>query len=455
MGAGRKDRPARRRPRSSRTSRAGAVLCLLAVTLAGCAGTTTDAGSTEITIWHHGGQPKERALLADQVERFNTRSSRVHARVIEIAEAEYPDRVQLAAVTGELPDLLDLDGPSTMNYVYQQQLRPLNGLLSANVRADLTESIRSQGSHDGQLYSVGAIDSGLCLYASRRALNAVGAGVPRSWADAWTAAEFEGILKRLAARDPDGRVLDVALNYGIGEWYTYAFAPIVWSAGGNLMRDGQTSDVKHTLVLPAVATALDRFGGWVRRYVDPNDRPTQDAFTTGRVALSWGGHWRYADYRAALGDDLVILPLPDFGLGAKTGAGSWAWGITTVSKHPEAAAQFLDMLMSTDEVLAASQASGAPPGTTSAFRSSPAYAPGGPLSLFAEALSGACGARAAVGCTAVSRPPSAAYPVITNAFQDVIKTVLAGGEALPALERAASLIDHDYTENAGYRVERP
>src|SRR5687767_15335853 len=43
----------------------------------------------------------------------------------------------------------------------------------------------------------------------------------------------------------------------------------------------------------------------------------------GRVALSWTGHWKYPSYRAALGRDLILLPLPDFGHGVKTGMGSW------------------------------------------------------------------------------------------------------------------------------------
>ena len=45
-------------------------------------------------------------------------------------------------------------------------------------------------------------------------------------------------------------------------------------------------------------------------YVDPNIDDA--AFTKKRVALSWVGHWVYQDYVLAAGDDLVVLPLPNF-----------------------------------------------------------------------------------------------------------------------------------------------
>ena len=41
------------------------------------------------------------------------------------------------------------------------------------------------------------------------------------------------------------------------------------------------------------------------------------------------------------------MPLPDFGQGSKTGQGSWNWGITAGSKHPQAAVEFLRFLLQT------------------------------------------------------------------------------------------------------------
>ncbi|HDJ85552.1 MAG TPA: hypothetical protein ENG84_02540 [Gammaproteobacteria bacterium] len=66
---------------------------------------------------------------------------------------------------------------------------------------------------------------------------------------------------------------------------------------------------------------------WFREgYVDPNLDGA--AFTGGRVALAWGGHWNYPCYHRALGRDLVLMPLPRFGPRLVTDSGSWNWGIT-------------------------------------------------------------------------------------------------------------------------------
>jgi multiple sugar transport system substrate-binding protein len=359
---------------------AAAALAGLSVTGPGTPGPDRPGeGPVRLTFWRHDGQPAERAGFADQIRRFERSRPGVRVSVVQVPEAEYPDRVQLAALRSELPDILDVDGPVLANYAYQGVLAPLDELVADRTREDLTPSTRRQGTLDGHLYGVGAIDSGLGLFASRRALRAVGARIPRSWSDAWTAREFDAVLSRLAHRDRDGRVLDLALDYGVGEWFTYAFAPVVWSAGGTFGDPPTFSTARRTLPTPGTVEAVRRLARWATTYTDHHG-DDRAAFTGGRVALSCAGHWRYRLYHAALGDDLVVLPLPDFGRGARTTSGSWAWAIAATSQHPREAAELLDFLLSTSEVLAASAASGGPPGTSSASLLSPAYRPGGPPS---------------------------------------------------------------------------
>jgi multiple sugar transport system substrate-binding protein len=105
------------------------------------------------------------------------------------------------------------------------------------------------------------------------------------------------------------------------------------------------------------------------------------------VALSWVGHWEYPRYAKAAGDDLIVLPLPDFGQGSRTGQGSWVWGMTATGQHA-AAASFLNFLLQTDEVLAMAGANGAVPASRSAIAKSKLYRADGPLHLFVEQLTG-------------------------------------------------------------------
>ena len=181
--------------------------------------------------------------------------------------------------------------------------------------------------------------------------------------------------------------------------------------------------------------------GWIEKgYVDPN--LDDGAFTEGRVALSWGGHWNYPRYHKAAGRDLAILPLPDFGRGMRTDQGSWNWGITKGCDHPRAAGRFLAFLLRDRQVLAMTRANGAVPGTRSALRKSKLYGPGGPLRLFAEQLRGGY---------AMPRPKTPAYPVISTIFRDAIADIRHGMAVKKVLDRAAGKIDDDLEANQGYR----
>ena len=190
-------------------------------------------------------------------------------------------------MAGDLPDVLEFDGPYLYNYIWQRHLIPLEDVLPHSLLDDLLPSIVAQGSYGQHLYSVGVYDSGLGLYARKSALQKIGARIPASAADAWSIDEFNQILRQLAALDDDQAVLDIKLNYS-GEWYTYGFSPLLQSAGADLIdrRSYQASD--GIINSPAAVSAMQQLQNWIQRgHVDPN--LDDAAFTSGRVAsvLGW------------------------------------------------------------------------------------------------------------------------------------------------------------------------
>ena len=366
-----------------------------------------------------------------------------------ITEGDYNDVLQAAVVGGTLPDVVEVDGPMVSSFASQDALVPLDGLLPARTLADQLPSLRDQGTVDGETYAVGTFDSGLGLYADRRQLERAGITWPTGYRDAWTAAEFTDVLERLARGDDDGQVLDTKVNYGVGEWLTYGFAPLVASAGGQLL-DPETGEAAGHLDSSAAREALGLLSNW-SRYVDPNAE--DDAFVERRVALSWVGHWEYPRYTQALGDDLLVLPLPDLGHGAKTGQGSWAWGVTADDgAHASASADFVDFLLSEREVLRMADANGAVPGTQAALPDSTLYQPDGPLRLFADQLLAGCGAAEPTpDCVAVPRPMTPGYPLLSSQFATAVSKALAGKDATAALLEAARLVDRDREVNGDWR----
>lgn len=436
-------------PRSRTVARAAALAAaLLALTSCQSADSPSGPSVQRLRVWAHSGTPQERDTLTAQVTEWDRSRSDVDVDLRIVTEGDYNDAIQAAAASGDLPDVLEVDGPVLGNLDYQGVLADLGPVLPAGAADDLLPSLRAQGTARGRLVGVGTFESGLGLFASRSRLRAAGVRVPTGLADAWTGAELEAALRALAAKDPDRKVLDLKLAYGTGEWLTYGFSPLLWSAGADLV-DRRTGLATGVLDGPAGVRAMTALQRW-SRYVDPD--PKDSAFVRGDVALSWVGHWAYPDYAKALGDDLVVLPLPDLGGGPKTGQGSWTWGVAETSRAKGAAGELLAFLLRTDQVSRTALANGAVPGTVAALAASPLYGRGGRLELLGEQLSRTCGSGAVTqGCVAVPRPVTPAYPVVTARVAHAVADVLAGKDVATSLRTAAAAVDADNRANKGYR----
>jgi multiple sugar transport system substrate-binding protein len=300
-------------------------------------------------------------------------------------------------------------------------------------------SIIEQGMYQGHLYGVGTFDSGLSLYARRSLLEKINARIPAHPEQAWSVQEFEQILARLTTMDEDGAVLDLKLNYP-DEWFSYGFSPVLQSAGGDLVDRSDYQSASGVLNGTTSVTAMQHIQDWLSKgRVDPN--VDDAAFVSGRVALSWAGHWEYRRYHETFGDDLVLVPLPDFGKGSRTGQGSWVWGISRHTQATDKAAQVIEFLLQPDQILALTEANAAVPATRKAIDQSSLYQQGGPLHLFVVQL--------AEGY-AVPRPQTPAYPVISAIFRKAFADIRNGMPVQEALDRAAYLIDEDIRDNRGY-----
>lgn len=444
---------------SGRLTRVAAMVAVAGLGLTACSSGSSDSGgdATEassaaatgaatgaIKVWAHQGQPAEVTALQDAVKNFNSSQSDIQVELKLIPEADYTKSVT-AASAEELPDVLEIDGPNVASMVYDQKIQPVGSFASADTVSNQSDSIKVQNTVGDQLYAISQFNAGLGLAGNKKLLDAAGVKYPTSIDEAWTADDFGTALKTLAGKAKSGKALDIKENYGLtGEWATFAFSPIVWSAGGNLLQDGKAEGYLNKA---EVVSAMKQFQGW-KDYIDPNTK--DDAFKSGSVALSWFGHWMYPDYSKALGEDLVVMPLPKWGNGVKTGQGSWTWGVSAKSQSGPAAGKFLDFLANDENVSAMTTANGAPPATNSAFASSKLYKDGGPLYLLAEQLSKSCGTTPAADCVATSRPVTAGYPVVTKAFATAFDEIYKGTDPQTALDTAAKTIDTDFADNDGY-----
>lgn len=416
------------------------MVCCAALIATGAAAQGT--APVMVSMWVHSDPgTAEEAAYRMFVEDFNKQNPSIQVELATPVKQPYETSVQNAAKQRKLPCILDFDGPKVYQYAWRKNIIPLDDFPGIGaLKAEMLPTLLRQGTYNGKLYSVAQFDSGLGLWGNKTLLEKAGVGFPTSARQRWGLAEFESALKKLK---DSGVVfpLDMKLNYGAGEWYTYGFSPIVQSMGGDLIDRKTFSTAQGLINGPAAVKAMGLLKEWIERgYVNPKAKADDD-FVKGLSALSYVGHWTFRDYKKALGDRLVLIPMPAFGERAVTGAGSWSFAISSDCKEPQAAAKVLAHLMSPGEVLRVSGANGAMPGTNSALSLSNDYGVKGELRVYVQQ------SRQGV---AMVRPETPAYPELSRVFSQAVAKILSGADVKKTLDAAAGEVDRDIRMNNGY-----
>lgn len=402
-------------------------------------------GEVKLSLWFHSGRAEERAAIATVIEDFNNQNKGITVEVVQLPEGSYNVQVQAAALAGDLPDILDFDGPNVYNYAWSGYLIPLDGYLTEVVKNDFLPSILAQALYNSRIYNLGSFDSGLALWGNREYLEKAGVRIPSGVEDGWDQPEFLEALEKLKALPEVDYPLDLKMNYGVGEWFTYGISPILQSFGADLIDRASFQSAEGVLNGQEAVKAMTFFQRLFQRgYAKTSQAGDDDFYGKKTAALSYVGHWAWQTHHKALGDDLVLLPMPKFGKKVVTGMGSWTWGITTNSKHPKLAWKVVAHLLSSKSIMEITNSNGAVPSRRSAIDRSELYAPGGPLRLFAQQLESGYG---------VPRPQTPAYPVITAAFAEAVQNIVSGADVKAELDKAVRTIDQDIMDNRGYPPE--
>lgn len=396
---------------------------------------------TEVTMWYHGaGNEVESNILGGIVDDFNASQSDWAVSVESFPQQSYNESVVAAALAGNLPCIIDVDGPIMPNWAWSGYMQPLN--IDESLITDFLPG--TKGMWDGALYSIGLWDAAVALYARESTLEELGLRRP-TLEEPWTGEEFMAALEAAKASGNYDYALDLGMN-DQGEWYPYAFLPFLWSHGGSLVdRDGYA-----TAEGALNGDAGLAFGEWWASLFaggyapgtseDPADQQT--GFIDGSFAFQWNGNWRAVATMAEV-DDVVFLPAPDFGAGNYIGGGSWQFGVSESCESPEGANAFIEHAIQDKYLAAFSDGIGLIPSTPSAAEMTENYAEGGPLAVFFE-LSNQ---------QAQLRPVTPGYVVQSSVFTKAMADIANGADPADTLDAAVDEIDSDIEANQGYGHE--
>lgn len=397
--------------------------------------------NVELSVWVHDGTPAENVATQAIVEAFNTAYTgqiQIELQSISNQGSDYQNQVTSAAVAGELPDILDVDGPFVASYAYGQIFQPLGDYFSAEELADFVPSIIQQGTWNDQLWALGAFSGSEGVLYNLDVFEAAGLTAPTAVADAWDWARFDEVARQLNQGEVKG--LDLHMDYGAGEWFTYGFTPLIWSNNGDLLSpeldaaDGFMNGAATVEALTAVQALF------TDEIVLASPSPTQ--FEEGLAAMQMIGGWVIPALEADFPETRwSIMPLPYFQTPVSP-AGSWAWGITQGASNPDAAAEvirwFLDPEAGVAPIVEANRLA---PSRPSAYPLVPFYSEL-PYSVYGEQIQQ----------TARARPVTPAYPVVTARFAEAFANISLGGDVQGELDAAAGAVDEDYERNDGYQA---
>ena len=394
---------------------------------------------TELSLWYHGaGNSAERDTLLTVINDFNASQDDWEVVLEEFPQESYNESIVAAALSGNLPDIIDVDGPVMPNWAWSGYMQPLD-LPEGALDNFLPGAV---GEWDGEVYSVGLWDAAVAVYARRSVLEENGIRIP-TLEEPWTLEEFDAALETLQATGEFEYAFDPGLA-DTGEWYPYAFSPFLQSFGGDLVDRETYLSAENVL---NGEEALE-FGTWWQSLFERGLAPgtsqdsadRQTGFLDGDYALQWNGNWNALAALEQYGDDMLFLPAPDFGEGPVIGAASWQFGVSADSEHPEGANEFIAFAIQPEYLAMFSQATGLIPATPEAAAMTENYAEGGPLAVFFDLSEN----------QALIRPPTPGYVVAALVFEKALADIANGADVQDTLDAAVDEIEADIENNSGY-----
>jgi fructooligosaccharide transport system substrate-binding protein len=392
-----------------------------------------------LRVWSHQGQAAENAALRAIAAAFN----RAHAgRGVGVELSFFPDfhyteKLSIAAAAHDLPDAFELDGPLVARFVDAGLVAPLAPHFSDAELGDFLPTVIDQGTIEGTLYTLGAFDSAVVLYYDRVRFAEAGIAAPAP-AQGFTWPDFVSACERLAAIGVEPLALHLGESHD--EWFTYAFSPVVWSGGGELVgADGRS--VRGVLSSAQNVRSLQAWQALVSRGFARADPVDPDPFGGGACAMDWSGHWMARSHSSRKGEALGVMVLPRLGQKSVAPCGSFCWAISSTTKQPELAALWVrwitDPSHGVEPLIAAN---GAIPGRKSVFSRFPEYETL-PYVLFRQQLEQ----------NARPRPRTPFYATLTRHFAAALRDMAHGSDVASTLGRA----ERDIARVIERRLGRP
>jgi len=221
----------------------------------------------------------------------------------------------------------------------------------------------------------------------------------------------------------------------------FMYLPVVASFGGDFI-NRDTMLTEGALDSPETIAAYD-YISWLidKGYMNGACDYENGFYGRKESAIALLGHWKYKDHVTNLGDDAILVPIPDFGNGVYTCSGSTVWAMTTAASENGAADvvwKVIEKSLDPENINLVTGFNGAIPSRKSVMNGNPELQKGGRLYLYREQLEAGI---------SVLRPLTPAHMTIYSAVQSATADIIAGSDAATTLHNTAVSIDEIIKDN--------
>ncbi|MBM6405859.1 sugar ABC transporter substrate-binding protein [Phycicoccus sp. CSK15P-2] len=246
------------------------------------------------------------AAIDENLAAFNEKYPNIDVTVNVTPWGEYWTKLQTQASSDTLPDLFWMNGPNIGLYASNGKIEPITGEVEAGAidPASYPSSLVDLYTVDGTQYGVPKDFDTIGIWTNTALFDKAGVDLPTG---DWTWQEFQDTAAEISEKLKSDGVYGAA--GGMDGQTTYYNT--IFQAGGYVVEDGTSG-----YATPEDQAGIQFWTDLMESGASPSMQQLTDTtadqwFTSGKLAMYWGGSWfRAALQDEALAKDVTVLPLP-------------------------------------------------------------------------------------------------------------------------------------------------
>lgn len=400
-----------------------------------------DKDKIQLTFWRNYGTKSENNAYNELISTFELSHPTLDIKMVSIPYGDYELRLRTEIAAGNPPDIMSIDSPNLALYANSGSLLSMDQYMriDGNIK-DIPSSTIKGLTYENEIFLSPIVESGVALFYNMRLFKDADVPYPSKDPDEpMTWDEVLSIAKKINNPSKNIFGIDPAQGFNDGESPAYFKLPLLWQFGAEVLSpDAKTADgyLNSDKALEALQFYQDLYQ---KDRVAAVELPP-DPFVSGNLAMTVLGSWTLVDYEKnfpefKLGEDFGIAPLPR-AVSQVAPNGGWALGISSKTKYPEEAWEFIKYVTSFEGSKKYVEVTGDIPARYSVANEFPdlnKY----PKNIFVEQAQK----------HSKNRPVTPAYPVVSDAIKKLFEDVGIGGENVrTAAEEAVEKINNGLTD---------